>query len=136
MISKTHISAQKPRGRQLNAKVCGSQSAIFLILLSSDHYVLSRNFWSPLKNGPPGPSVTANFGPPLPQVVPPILHNGYDHWLTVSTVGVAESAVVRVYNSLYPHLTTKTQQQIAAIINKPVKYTTGVHRRTEPVGFE
>ena len=28
MISKTHISAQKPRGRQLNAKVCGSQSAI------------------------------------------------------------------------------------------------------------
>ena len=48
-----------------------------------------------------------------------ILHNGYDHWLTVSTVGVAESAVVRVYDSLYPHLTTKTQQQIAAIINTP-----------------
>ena len=34
MISKTHISPQKPRGRQLNAKVCGSESAIFLILLS------------------------------------------------------------------------------------------------------
>ena len=29
MISKTHISAQKVRRRQLNAKVCGS---IFLIL--------------------------------------------------------------------------------------------------------
>ena len=29
MISKTHISAQKPRGRQLNAKVCGCKSAIF-----------------------------------------------------------------------------------------------------------
>ena len=34
MISKTHISALKLRGRQLNAKVCGSKSAIFLILLS------------------------------------------------------------------------------------------------------
>ena len=32
MISKTHISGQKPRGRQLNKKVCGSKSAIFVIL--------------------------------------------------------------------------------------------------------
>ena len=32
-ISKTHISGQKPRGRQLNTKVCGHESAIFLILL-------------------------------------------------------------------------------------------------------
>ena len=30
MISKTHISVQKLRGRQLNAKVCGSESAIYL----------------------------------------------------------------------------------------------------------
>jgi len=28
MISKTHIVAQKLRGRQLNAKVCGSRRAI------------------------------------------------------------------------------------------------------------
>ena len=35
MISKTHISDQKPRGRQLNAEVCSSGSAIFRILLSS-----------------------------------------------------------------------------------------------------
>ena len=34
VISKTHISGQKPRGRQLNAKVCGHESAIFRILLS------------------------------------------------------------------------------------------------------
>ena len=33
VISKTHIVAQMPRGRQLNAKVCGSKSAIFRILL-------------------------------------------------------------------------------------------------------
>ena len=31
MISRIHISAQKPRGRMLNTKVCGSESAIFLI---------------------------------------------------------------------------------------------------------
>ena len=35
MISKTHTSAQQPRGgRQLNAKVCGCKSAIYLILSS------------------------------------------------------------------------------------------------------
>ena len=38
MISKTHTSGQKPRGRQLNTKVCVSKSAIFLILCS-DHFV-------------------------------------------------------------------------------------------------
>ena len=32
VISKTHIGAQKPQGRQVNAKVCGSKSAILLIL--------------------------------------------------------------------------------------------------------
>ena len=31
-ISKTHVVAQKPRGRQLNEKVCGSESAIFHLL--------------------------------------------------------------------------------------------------------
>ena len=30
----THISGQKPRGRQLNAKVCDSKSAIFRLLSS------------------------------------------------------------------------------------------------------
>ena len=35
MISKTHISGQKPHGRQLNKKVCGSKNAIFVILSSS-----------------------------------------------------------------------------------------------------
>jgi len=39
MISKTHISAQKPCGRQLNAKVWGSKSAF---LSCSDHFVKQR----------------------------------------------------------------------------------------------
>ena len=46
VISKTHISDQKPRGRQLNKKVCGSKSAIFVILSSSSFFVqttLSNN---------------------------------------------------------------------------------------------
>ena len=38
MIRKTHISAQKARGRQLNAKVCGSESAIFLILVKTTKF--------------------------------------------------------------------------------------------------
>ena len=33
MISKTHIVAQKPRGRQVNTKVCDIESAIFSFLL-------------------------------------------------------------------------------------------------------
>ena len=33
VISKTHISGQTPCGRQLNTKVCGSESAIFHILV-------------------------------------------------------------------------------------------------------
>ena len=43
MISKTHISAQQPRGRKLNAKVCGCKSAIFLILSSSSLRPLCSN---------------------------------------------------------------------------------------------
>ena len=34
-ISKTHISGQMPRRRQLNAKVCDSKSAIFRLLFFS-----------------------------------------------------------------------------------------------------
>ena len=42
VISKTHISGQKLRGRQLNAKVCGHESAIFCILKCYDHDVQQR----------------------------------------------------------------------------------------------
>ena len=31
MISKTYVGAQKPRGRQLNAKMCGSETAILFV---------------------------------------------------------------------------------------------------------
>ena len=43
MISKTHISGQKPCGRQLNKKVCGSKSAIFVILSGFVQTTLSNN---------------------------------------------------------------------------------------------
>ena len=42
VIIKTHIIGQKPRGRQLNAKVCCHESAIFRILSSYDHDVQQR----------------------------------------------------------------------------------------------
>ena len=32
VISEIYLVAQKPRGRQLNAKVCGNECAIFVIL--------------------------------------------------------------------------------------------------------
>ena len=51
MISMTHITAQKPHGRQLKVKVCGSESAIFLILLSF-FLVKTTNFNNDIsKNG-------------------------------------------------------------------------------------
>ena len=45
MISKTHIVAQTPCGRQLNAKVCSSESVIFPILsiLSYDHFMFNND---------------------------------------------------------------------------------------------
>ena len=45
VISKTHTSGQKPRGRQLNAKVCDSKNAIFR-RLSSYLFFLRYNFCS------------------------------------------------------------------------------------------
>ena len=40
MISNSHITGQKPHGRQLNAKGCSSESAIVSLFLSCwDHYV-------------------------------------------------------------------------------------------------
>ena len=44
MISKTYISGQKPRRRQLNAKVCGSKSAIFRLLISSYFFLFLLSF--------------------------------------------------------------------------------------------
>ena len=31
-----------------------------------------------------------------------ILHDGHEHWLTISTIGVDSNAEVMVYNSKYP----------------------------------
>ena len=48
-----------------------------------------------------------------------ILHNRYDHWLLVSTLGVSEGGVVLVYDSKYSHLTSHTELQIASLIHTP-----------------
>ena len=38
MISKTHTSAQKPRERQLNAKVCGCESGILRLFVKTTEF--------------------------------------------------------------------------------------------------
>ena len=48
-----------------------------------------------------------------------ILHNGADHWLVVSNIGVSRGSVVRVYNSKYQYLTTSTELQLASLVNTP-----------------
>lgn len=48
-----------------------------------------------------------------------ILHNGVDHWLLVSTLGIVKEGVVLVYDSKYNYLTSHTQLQIASLLNTP-----------------
>lgn len=44
-----------------------------------------------------------------------VLHNGHDHWLTVSTIG-AQPGDIFVYDSKYLSVSTGVKQQIAAIL--------------------
>ena len=44
-----------------------------------------------------------------------VLHNGYDHWLTISTIG-AEKDEVFVFDSMYASVSTKVKHQIAALL--------------------
>ena len=45
------------------------------------------------------------------------MHNGENHWLTLSTVGLQEStAIINVYDSLYTSLSTSTKEQICALL--------------------
>ena len=45
------------------------------------------------------------------------MHNGADHWLVVTNIGVPRDGVVRVYDSLCKCLTTSTELQIASLVN-------------------
>ena len=44
-----------------------------------------------------------------------IVSNGYDHWLTISTVG-ARSGTVNIYDSLYLSVGSHVKDQVAAIV--------------------
>ena len=46
-----------------------------------------------------------------------ILHSGFGHWLTISTLGVDGDKDVMVYDSLYPSVGTYIQKQIAALLH-------------------
>jgi len=43
-----------------------------------------------------------------------VLHNGHNHWLTISTVGAPPSNIL-VYDSMYPSAGQATKQQVASI---------------------
>jgi len=44
-----------------------------------------------------------------------ILHNGHNHWLTISSVGTTPGQIL-VYNSMYPSAGQATKQQIACLM--------------------
>ena len=55
-----------------------------------------------------------------------ILHNGHDHWLTISTFGTQEAEVF-VYDSLYPSVSSCVKRQIAALLATKHKIITLKH---------
>ena len=44
-----------------------------------------------------------------------VLHSGGNHWVTVSTVG-CPSSTVKVYDSLYSEIPSRTKEQICALL--------------------
>ena len=44
-----------------------------------------------------------------------ILHNGHNHWATISTIGTTHP-IINVYDSLYSHASTHLKAQIAALL--------------------
>ena len=49
-----------------------------------------------------------------------VLHNGHDHWLTISTIGAAKDEVF-VFDSMYASVSTKVKHQIAALLATQTK---------------
>ena len=49
-----------------------------------------------------------------------VLHNGSDHWLTISTVGAREAEVF-VFDSLYKSVSQSVKNQIAALLSTTAK---------------
>ena len=55
-----------------------------------------------------------------------ILHNGHDHWLTISTIG-AQEAEIFVFVSLYPSASSCVKRQIAALLATKLNVITLKH---------
>ena len=45
-----------------------------------------------------------------------ILHNGFNHWLTISTIGAENSGEVYVYDSMYCNTTPEVKKIVAALL--------------------
>ena len=48
-----------------------------------------------------------------------ILHDGFGHWLTISTIEAKSPTEVLVYDSMYTSISTNVKWQIAAIMAYP-----------------
>ena len=48
-----------------------------------------------------------------------IVHDGFGHWLTISTIEATSSTEVFIYDSMYASISTNVKQQIAAIMARP-----------------
>ena len=48
-----------------------------------------------------------------------ILHDGFGHWLTISTIEATSPTEVFVYDSMYTTISTNVKRQIAAIMARP-----------------
>ena len=48
-----------------------------------------------------------------------IVHDGFGHWLTISTIEAASPTEVFVYDSMYASINTNVKRQIAAIMARP-----------------
>ena len=48
-----------------------------------------------------------------------IVHDGFGHWLTISTIEATSSTEVFIYDSMYASMSTNVKQQIAAIMARP-----------------
>ena len=82
------------------------------------HFWLLSKRCNPLVGGlqPPYLGQTCSFTIETGKYIQ-VVHNGADHWLVVTNIGVPRDGVVPVYDSLHKCLITSTELQIGAFQN-------------------
>ena len=122
--------------KKLKTPTTWVQNNLYLLSVAAKERILSPTAWltddiieaaqnlirenNPLVGGlqPPCLGQTCSFMIEAGEFIQ-ILHNGVDHWVVVSNIGVSRGSVVRVYDSKYQYLTTTTELQLASLLNTP-----------------